>query len=166
MLPNGEPLPIALSETMQDGLSHAWKRIQDAELVDHAEHKPVGIAVHWRGYNEQTVARIRTTATTLWSDLLDLYSFQLHAFDGGVELRASGRNKATAVETMLHELPKPAAIAYLGDDLTDEDAFQALGTQGLSVLVRSTYRTTLAHAWIRPPTELSDFLERWRNLET
>jgi len=37
-----------------------------------------------------------------------------------------------------------SAIAYLGDDQTDEDAFEALHGQGLSVLVRSQYRPTLS----------------------
>jgi trehalose 6-phosphate phosphatase len=51
----------------------------------------------------------------------------------------------------------------LGDDLTDEDAFQVLEGRGLSILVRAAYRETIARAWLRPPQELIAFLEQWRS---
>ncbi|MGH9571319.1 MAG: hypothetical protein ACRD4F_16865, partial [Candidatus Angelobacter sp.] len=53
------------------------------------------------------------------------------------------------------------AAAYLGDDLTDEDAFQAINGRGLSVLVRPAWRSTTAQAWLRPPGELIQFLNDW-----
>jgi trehalose-phosphatase len=83
------------------------------------------------------------------------------AFDGGVELRLAGSDKGIAVRAMLGELGEDAAVAYLGDDLTDEDAFAALGDRGLSVLVRATPHPTRAQAWIRPPEELFEFLASW-----
>ena len=52
-------------------------------------------------------------------------------------------------------------MAYLGDDLTDEDAFRAVATRGLGILVRQELRKTAAVAWLRPPEELLDFLHRW-----
>jgi trehalose-6-phosphatase len=55
-------------------------------------------------------------------------------------------------------------IAFLGDDLTDEDAFQVLRGRGLTILVRADHRETMAEAWLKPPAELIDFLERWRNV--
>ena len=51
--------------------------------------------------------------------------------------------------------------SYLGDDLTDEDAFRALKGRGLSVLVRNELRETLADIWLKPPGELIDFLLKW-----
>ncbi|MEW5924967.1 MAG: hypothetical protein AB1746_13365, partial [Candidatus Zixiibacteriota bacterium] len=51
--------------------------------------------------------------------------------------------------------------AYLGDDMTDEDAFSALPDSALSVLVRPEYRETKARKWIRPPEELLEFFDRW-----
>ena len=49
----------------------------------------------------------------------------------------------------------------LGDDVTDEDAFAALQGYGLSVLVRSDYRPTVADVWIRPPEGVIEFLSDW-----
>ena len=84
-------------------------------------------------------------------------------FDGGLELRALGHNKHHAVKTVLSETPGDSVVAYLGDDLTDEDAFAAVKiAHGLAVLVRSEPRSTRADLWIQPPEELVVFLDRWR----
>ena len=72
-----------------------------------------------------------------------------------------GRDKGDAVRTILDEIGPEVPVAYLGDDWTDERAFLALGTRGLSVLVRPEWRTTAAAVWIRPPEDLQKFLERW-----
>lgn len=52
-------------------------------------------------------------------------------------------------------------MAYLGDDVTDEDAFHAVKPRGLAVLVRAELRETAADLWIRPPRELVAFLRSW-----
>jgi trehalose-phosphatase len=75
-------------------------------------------------------------------------------------------NKGDAVRSVVASLDPNVPVACLGDDLTDEDAFQALGERGLSVLVKADYRETLAQAWIRPPQELLHFLERWLSSST
>ncbi len=62
---------------------------------------------------------------------------------------------------MLNEQPEGTVVAYLGDDATDEDAFEAVGKHGLSVLVREERRTSAAEVWLRPPEELLEFLDRW-----
>ena len=86
---------------------------------------------------------------------------ELQAFDGGVELRPRGFHKGRVVERAFAELGPGAAVAYLGDDRTDEDAFEAIAGRGLAVLVRPENRPTRAEAWLRPPGELLDFLEEW-----
>ena len=49
-------------------------------------------------------------------------------------------------------------VSYLGDDLTDEPAFQAL-REGLTVLVGSA-RATHARFRLRNPREVCAFLDR------
>jgi trehalose-phosphatase len=82
-------------------------------------------------------------------------------FDGGLELRVREPNKGTVVRAIRKELPIDCPVSYLGDDLTDEDAFRALKGEGLSLLVRPEYRSTTADAWLRPPEELATFLNDW-----
>jgi hypothetical protein len=65
------------------------------------------------------------------------------------------------VRTVLAESPAGAAVAFLGDDLTDEDAFRALSGRGLSVLVRARPRSTAADVRLAPPAELLAFLDAW-----
>jgi trehalose-phosphatase len=85
----------------------------------------------------------------------------LHEFDGGLELRLPGITKGDVVRTVLDESHDEAVSAYLGDDTTDEDAFEAIAGRGLSVLVRPELRPTKAELWLKPPDELFSFLRRW-----
>ena len=65
------------------------------------------------------------------------------------------------MKAVLSETPEGSAVAYLGDDITDEDAFRAVKPRGLGVLVRPELRETAADIWIRPPDELLSFLRHW-----
>ena len=82
-------------------------------------------------------------------------------FDGGVEILAPAANKGNAIQSIIEGHDPEAAIAYLGDDQTDEDAFQALKGRGLSILVRSEPRPTAADLRLQPPEELIEFLHNW-----
>ncbi|MDJ0796173.1 MAG: trehalose-phosphatase, partial [Calothrix sp. MO_167.B12] len=73
-----------------------------------------------------------------------------------------GKNKGTAVNSIIENLEEDVVIAYLGDDKTDEDAFKALHGKGLSILVREKFRKTGAELWIKPPGELINFLTKWK----
>ena len=97
-----------------------------------------------------------------WQPLCAQAPVKLLEFDGGLELLASGRSKADAVVSLLQESPPETPSAYLGDDVTDEDAFAAIRGKGLGVLVRPQQRESLAQVWLRPPQELLAFLHRWQ----
>jgi trehalose-phosphatase len=47
---------------------------------------------------------------------------------------------------------------YLGDDLTDEDAFEVLRTRGVGIVVRDEPRPTAARYALEDPTEVESFL--------
>jgi trehalose-phosphatase len=105
--------------------------------------------------------RIRSLVQSIFARIDQPGGMQLLPFDGGVELRSTDRTKGTAVAEILSQEPNHVPVAYLGDDLTDEDAFVALGNQGYSILVRSEVRTSFARFWLRPPEELLGFLDGW-----
>jgi trehalose-phosphatase len=133
--------------------------LREAELLSLAEIKPGGIAVHWRGRSAAEADAIARRIQSQWSGFAEERSMKLLAFDGGVELRAAHPDKGDVVDAILKRTAAGAAVAFLGDDLTDEDGFRALGARGLSVLVRQQWRATAAQVWLRPPRELEEFLK-------
>ena len=148
-----EPVLHALAD------ADRWLRYQG--LHDRAEFKTAAVAIHWRGLDEATAAEIRGQVLLGWIPIAQSTPMELLEFDGGIEMRMPGRDKGDAVRTILDEVGPEVPVAYLGDDLTDERAFLALGTLGLSVLVRPEWRKTAAALWIRPPEGLREFLARW-----
>ena len=124
------------------------------------ERKWNAIAVHWRGLPARRIEQTRACVTELFRHTARIAGMHVSPFDGGVELRA-GRNKGDAVRLILQSIAADAPVAYLGDDETDEHAFQTLERRGLGILVRSRLRPSAARAWLRPPGELRRFLAAW-----
>jgi trehalose-6-phosphatase len=143
------------------GLAEADAWVETEGLADRCEHKPGCLALHWRGLKPIRIQRIRAKVSKNWPLLAYKKGLILTEFDGGMELRVQGRNKGHAVKTILRETEKGAVVTYLGDDITDEDAFKALKGKGLSVLVREEFRPTTADVWLKPPEGLLEFLSRW-----
>jgi trehalose-phosphatase len=127
------------------------------------ERKPLSVALHWRSLRPEKIKEIQSQAFEHLPALIKGTDLEVLKFDGGVELRPKGMTKAKAVETILAEV-RSEAIAYLGDDFTDEEAFAALRGRGLGVLVRDELRKTGADLWLRPPDELLYFLRWWEGV--
>lgn len=157
----GKMSVIAIDPHIQQGVKEGIQLCMDLAGQARCENKPFGVALHWRDASEQEALRLRNLVEPLWLNLCERYELEIHSFDGGIELRPKARNKGTVVEEILSTTPKDAAITYLGDDLTDEDAFKALGARGLKVLVREQSRPTLADVQLTPPQELLQFLDQW-----
>lgn len=130
-------------------------------LGERIETKPGSIAVHWRGLSPSHQRATEMAVRRIGEPLVGQHGLELLPFDGGLELRAPGKNKGDAVRTILAEAGRNVAAAYLGDDQTDENAFRAIKGRGLAVLVRPEPRPTIADAWLRPPDELLHFLRDW-----
>jgi trehalose-phosphatase len=141
--------------------ANAWTAGIEAQ-GGRCETKPGGLAIHWRGLGKDKVAAIRHLVFQNWRIQQMYQDLVWHDFDGGIELRAPGRHKGYVVDSVLAEMGEETAAAYLGDDLTDEDAFQAIHGKGIGVLVRPQFRATAADFWLRPPDELLAFLRQWQ----
>jgi trehalose-phosphatase len=136
-----------------------WLRYQN--LLHTAEFKTGSIAVHWRGLDEYEAEAVRRRVLMGWTPLAKYTRLDLLEFDGGVEIRAHKADKCDAVGTILSEMTPSTPMAYLGDDTTDEHAFQAVNSRGLTILVRPRWRKTAAQLWLKPPDELLELLKRW-----
>lgn len=164
MTPEGRldapPVSRAIAELLEDVAR--WTSARGAERL--FERKPYGFALHERP-DPVRYRRLREAVLARWSAPACRAGLVLGPFDGGIEFRPEDANKGRVVRTILEEEKREAAVAYLGDDATDEDAFAALRGRGLAVLVRSRRRESAAAAWLRPPEELRDFLLRWLRAE-
>jgi len=159
--PDGSYDMPAMEERVLQALDEAHQWLNGLQLGYLAEFKPGSLAVHWRGVEDSVAAGIRSRVILGWLPIAHRAQMLLQEFDGGVEIRMSGPNKGDAVRTILTEMDCRTPVAYLGDDQTDEDAFQALQHRGLRVLVRPEWRETAADIWLRPPEKLIEFLSQW-----
>jgi trehalose 6-phosphate phosphatase len=161
-LPDGSCRQTSLDRKNTEALAQAREWVTAAGFASRIETKPGGIALHWRGLSRAEMENMEARTREGWDALANPPQLRLLAFDGGLELRVTHPDKGDAVAAILKDSNPGAQFAYLGDDLTDEDAFRVLDGRGLSILVRGEYRSTLAKVWLKPPQELVDFLERWR----
>lgn len=149
-------------------LGHAFQAAQGAlEFGARLEHKPASIALHWRGLPLIKCLKAQAWITAVWEPLAEEDGLELQSFNGGLEILVRGHRKGFAVREVLRDAlaqAPDAAIAYLGDDLTDEEAFVEVRPYGLAVLVREQLRNTAANLWIRPPHELRNFISHWQKV--
>lgn len=158
---DGRSISLPLGREAQRGLGEALSFLEEEGLSSYAEIKHGSIAFHWRGRSGNEIDSLRNRLQMGWGKIAERYGLGIISFDGGLELRTPGNDKGTALRNILDQEPSEGVAAYLGDDITDEDAFVELEGRGLRVLVNNRLRPTSADIWIRPPDELILFLRRW-----
>jgi len=74
----------------------------------------------------------------------------------------SNWDKGKAVNLILRLLgfdKKRGMVIYIGDDVTDEDAFRITRQKGIGIRVASEHKPTLAHYVVKNPSEVKEVLE-------
>ncbi len=162
---DGRRSTAPIPRTSKVAMGRAEQMLRAAGVEERCEKKPGCIAVHHRGLDRPNAERIEQTVREIYSRVADESELELKRFDGGLEFQVPGISKGTVIRRVMDELAEAArSVAYLGDDLTDEDAFEELRERGLCVLVRPELRKTGADLWLAPPGELLSFLERWSRI--
>ena len=161
LMPDGTVYCEEIPGNALQALAYVESWLRKEGLYTLCEKKPASLAVHWRGLDERDADCINSKLRKQWPLVPRNTAVCLTEFDGGIEIRVPGKNKGDAVATVLSELDTDCAVAYLGDDTTDEDAFKELAHKGLRVLVREHIRPTHADVWLTPPGELLSFLQNW-----
>jgi trehalose-phosphatase len=160
LFPDGRRELEAAPAATQAKLEELRESLRRDSLGGLFEDKANGVVMHWRGCSPEKARYIEQRTRALFEPLAQMEGLALLEFEAGLELRV-GRDKGGAVEAILAEYGTGGPAAYLGDDLSDEAAFRAIEGRGLSALVRREWRETEAEIWLRPPSELKAFLERW-----
>ncbi|MCF7935830.1 MAG: trehalose-phosphatase [Synergistales bacterium] len=160
-LPDGTLHREQLSQRQRTGLQKI-EQLARAILPPQAiEQKPFSLALHSRSSSPEAWERFRQQFKAEGEASVREHELSASTFDGGIEVRLPGIDKGDAVHSVLQSGGDSPAVAYLGDDDTDEDAFRALRGRGLPILVRTTWRPTEAELWLVPPEELLHFLDTW-----
>ncbi|WP_306119245.1 MULTISPECIES: trehalose-phosphatase [unclassified Roseitalea] len=137
-------------------LRDALSGIEGADV----ERKTFSVAVHYRRAADSDVAAIEDAVDRIVGRHDKLRrSRGKKVFE--IQPRADW-DKGRAVQWLLAHTrlgESDALPIYLGDDLTDEDAFSALGSAGLCIAVRGDTRATLADYALADPQDVRRFVE-------
>jgi len=160
---SGELRVIVPEQEDMERLEAAYTAAKELQLGNQLEEKTASIAVHVRGQAKsgEIIGKVRE----IWKPFILSGGLSLREFDGGIELRANNRNKATAVGEIFAGLPRDTLTIYLGDDGTDEDVFDYLSTgNGIGIKVGDFGSATTAMGRLRDCDHVLEFLRSWNNL--
>ncbi len=127
------------------------------------ERKRFSIAVHYREVADKAVDSVEAVVDTVLRQ-----NEKLRKSQGKKVYELQPRidwHKGKALLWLLRalQLDTPNTLPlYIGDDITDEDAFGTLGDRGIGIVVvegSETTRTTRAQYALRAPRDVQDFLE-------
>ena len=122
------------------------------------EHKGYSLTVHYRRVRQKHVRTVRRVVL----DLLSPFWRELRITRGKKVLEVRPNvpwGKGTAIQRVLSLLKrqKHGCVIYVGDDATDEDAFEVLRSGGITVVVGKKKQSVAAY-WVKDPGEVWDFL--------
>jgi trehalose 6-phosphate phosphatase len=166
----GPPLHREVGDGVPEQIERAAHRLQDdlaglpGVLV---EPKRYAVAVHYRLAHDAGLPRIEQAVDDAVAALPGLRKTHGKKV---FELRPDldwdkGKALLWLFET-LHLGHSDAVPIYLGDDVTDEDAFAAIAGRGIPILVTAEPRPTAAAYTLRDPDEVREFLTRLAGLDT
>ncbi len=125
------------------------------------EDKGYSLSVHYRLVDPAEFARVEATVDRIVDAFPDL---EKRSGKMVFELRPRIEwDKGRALSWVLEAIDDHDADIlplYIGDDVTDEDAFDAIADRGIGILVSDRPRSTAAKFQLRDPGEVCRFLER------
>ena len=124
------------------------------------ERKYSALAIHYRNAPKHSYKIIRPVVDELIRDMPDLKKERGKKI---IEIKpAFDWNKGKAVEWILRKMgfadPDEYLPVYIGDDITDEDAFRALADHGISILVGDHGQISAADMQLRDTDQVEEFL--------
>ncbi|MDT7769146.1 MAG: trehalose 6-phosphate phosphatase [Mycobacterium sp.] len=129
------------------------------------EHKRFGVAVHYRNAARDRVGEVAAAVRSAGQRV----ALRVTTGREVIELRPNvDWDKGKTLRWVLdyirdNEGPDPLLPIYLGDDITDEDAFDAVHDDGIAILVRHSDdgdRATAASYALDSPDRVREFTER------
>lgn len=122
------------------------------------ENKGLSLAIHFRDVPDEQAEDGLERLLRVVGPMVDDSLFELMPGAKVVEIRPLNVNKGQAV-SLIADSNRDCFPVYLGDDVTDEDAFKALREKGFTVRVSSETRPTAARWQLMQTGDTLDFLE-------
>jgi trehalose-phosphatase len=160
--PGGLLMREALPEEVSRALERLAAAVTGEAWAGAVERKRTALRLHTRLLPFAEGVNARHALRRLWRAHAGGV-LALEPVHGGMEIRARGEDKGTALRVLLGAMPPGTLPVYLGDDTTDEDAFRALGREGVTIRVGDSGSPTAARHRLRDPDEVLGFLQRWRD---
>ena len=160
--PDGEVTRWCLPRAAVEGLDRAQGAAVLRNWETRLERKRAGLVLHTRDLPADGARTIEGVCASLWQPLCVSYPVSLDHINGGLELRVRGRDKGTVVLSLLSHEPPGTLAVFIGDDVSDEDAFQAVWDLGFGVRVGSDERPSLAAARLPSCEAVVEFLAAWQ----
>lgn len=160
-VPGGKLVRDRIPEAASAALQRADRAVTDPEFRARLEVKRTSIALHTRDLEYEQAEHAGRAVRAAWRPHETKGVLRTVPFAGGFELRATAHDKGTAVKALLAEEPPGTLAVYVGDDLTDEDAFEAVRDRGFGLRVGAPGGVTSATAWLGDTDEVSEFLAEW-----
>src|SRR5437763_4185561 len=123
------------------------------------ERKRFSIAAHYRNVKDNDVHKVTRaveTVATRHPELRRINGKKVYELLPGIDW-----DKGKAMKWLLDTLDldhKNVRPIYIGDDITDEDAFRALERSGIGILVSEQPQRTAARYSLKDPAEVEQFL--------
>jgi iron complex transport system ATP-binding protein len=125
------------------------------------EQKPLGVALHYRKAGPDQATRILSVLEDWVQEVVNSGPFEVIWGRKVLEVLPQGVSKGAAVREILTTSGFSDLFpVYLGDDTTDESAFQALKGSGLTVKVGTAGAVTAADYCLADPAAVLAFLTR------
>lgn len=153
-----------ITSEQEEGLMEARERGVDAGLEKRLETKIASIALHTRGLSPDEASLMEDEVHETWGNLTARHHLEVKRFNGGVELRVTGWNKGDALEALLLDLKKETLCVYIGDDETDEDAFERIQPYGFGIRVGESSQPSKAHGFLPDTDSVKRFLQAWKDM--
>ena len=144
-------------DTAEKTLQEALDGISGAQV----ERKRLSIATHYRNVKEKDIPKVKqAVGEVAWRhrELRKMTGKKVHELLPDIEWD-KGQALMWLLETLGLEGENVFPI-YIGDDRTDEDAFWALKSRGIGILVSEQSRPTAARYSLRNPDEVEEFLQK------
>jgi alpha,alpha-trehalose-phosphate synthase [UDP-forming]/trehalose-phosphatase len=145
-----------------DALARAFDAVAGAHPRAWVERKTWSVCLHYRGVPARERIAVIVEANAAYDEAIgDRAGFERLEGASNLEVRPASIRKSAAIPWMRQRVGLGARLIALGDDLTDEDMFRALGAGDEAIQVGSDVARATAASWRLDGPEATGAFLRW-----